>query len=171
MKTLAKIILPLSLTLAGFSSQAVAEEIKIGVIDMRTIVTTSTQAKDAMEKLKKEFKGREDKIIATEKSLKEKSEKLQRNSAVMSEAEKLKLEKEVIASQRELQRMQTEFREDAQIRQQEEMKKLVEKINGAVAELAKKEKYDLVIHSEVVPFSSKNVDITDKVMKAIAASA
>lgn len=157
-------------SLCAFSSAAMAQELKIGVIDMRTIVSTAPQAKDAMEKLKKEFKVREDKIISTEKSLKEKAEKLQRNAAVMSEADKGKLEKEVMAGQRELQRLQTEFREDAGTRQQEEMKKIIEKVNAAVASVAKKENYDLVIQSEVVPFSSSKVNITDQVIKAISAS-
>ncbi len=146
-------------------------EIKIGVIDMRQIINNAPQAKEAMEKLKKEFKAREDKIISAEKSLKEKADKLQRNSAVMSEAEKSKLEKDVVSNQRELQHLQAEFREDAAIRQQEEMKKLMDKVNTIVEDVAKKEKYDLIIHKDVVPFAVKTVDVTDKVIKAIAPQA
>lgn len=149
---------------------AMADATKIGVIDMRTIVSTAPQAKEAMEKLKKEFKAREDKIVTSEKALKEKAEKLQRNAAVMSEAEKLKLEKEVVTGQRDLQRLQTEFREDAATRQQEEMKKIIDKINLVVEDVAKKDKYDLVIHKDAVPFSSKTVDLTDRVVKAISSS-
>lgn len=149
---------------------AMADATKIGVIDMRTIVSTAPQAKEAMEKLKKEFKAREDKIVASEKALKEKAEKLQRNAAVMSDAEKLKLEKDVVTGQRDLQRLQTEFREDAATRQQEEMKKIIDKINLVVEDVAKKDKYDLVIHKDAVPFSSKTVDLTDRVMKAISSS-
>jgi outer membrane protein len=148
-----------------------ADALKIGVIDMRTIVNSAPQAKDAMEKLKKEFKTREEKIITAEKALKEKAEKLQRNSAVMSEAEKSKLEKDVVAGQRELQHMQSEFREDAAMRQQEEMKKIMDRINVVVDDLAKKEKYDLIIHKDVVPYAAKTVDVTDKVVKAISPQA
>lgn len=149
------------------STPVMAQEARIGVIDMRTIISSSPQAKAVSEKLKNEFKAREEKIIAADKALKDKSEKLQRNSAVMSEAEKAKLEKDVMAGQRDLQRLQAEFREDAAMRQQEEMKKLIEKINTVVQEVAKKEKYDLIIHSEAAPYSSKQIDITDKVVKSI----
>ncbi len=151
-----------ALSLVGLSAlpvQSFADGLKIGVIDMRVIINTSPQAKEAMEKLKKEFKAREEKIVSAEKTLKEKADKLQRNAAVMSETDKSKLEKEVVSGQRELQHLQAEFREDAAIRQQEEMKKLMDK------------KYDMIIHKDVVPFSTKTVDVTDKVVKAITPAA
>lgn len=169
MKVLSKILFGLGLVCSLSSPLYAAESgLKIGVIDMRSIISNSPQAKAAMEKLKSEFKAREEKIVASEKSYREKAEKLQRNSAIMSEAEKSKLEKEVIANQRELQRMQAEFREDAAARQQEEMKKLIDKIDSVVQAIAKKENYDLIIHSEVVPYAAKQMNITDTVLKSIA---
>lgn len=169
MKSLNKMLTAVAfVAAAAVPFQALADNLKIGVIDMRVVITTSSQAKDAMDKLKKEFKAREDKIVAAERTLKEKADKLQRNSAVMGDAEKAKLEKEVVSGQRELQHLQAEFREDAALRQQEEMKKIVDKVNAAVQDIAQKDKYDLIIQKEVVPFAAKTVDVTDKVMKAIS---
>lgn len=145
-----------------------AEGVKIGVVDMRAVMAHSQQAKSAMENLKKEFKVREDKIIATENSLKKKSEKLQKDAAVMSESEKVKLSKEITASQRDLQRLQTEFQEDAAPRQQEEMRKVVESINRVVERIAKEGKYDLIIYKEIAPFVSNKIDLTEKVIQAAA---
>lgn len=170
MRALTKSIV-LMASLAVFPTLALADGLRIGVIDMRTIMSSSPQAKAVGDKLKAEFKTREDQMIAAEKSLKEKSEKLQRNSAVMSEAEKSKLEKEVVMAQRDIQRMQAEYREDATLRQQEEMKKLIDKINVVVQDVAKKEKFDLIIHAEAAPYSTSQINITDKVVKAISAGA
>lgn len=167
---LTHIVLALGLV-AGMVPAVQAADAKIGVIDMRAVVSNSPQAKAAMEKLKKEFKAREEKIMAQDKALKEKTEKLQRNSAVMSEAEKSKLEKEVMAGQREMQRLQAEFREDAAMRQQEEMKKVIDKVTAAIDEIAKKDKYDLVFVREAAPYATKEMDITDKVIKATAPAA
>lgn len=169
MKKLTHILMALGL--ACLAPVANAGEAKIGVIDMRAVVTNSPQAKTAMEKLKKEFKAREDKIMAQEKSLKENSEKLQRNSAVMSEAEKSKLENEVRTGQRDLLRLQNEYREDAAMRQQEEMKKVIDKVTAAIDEIAKKDKYDVILVREAAPYASKEMDITDKVIKATAPAA
>ncbi len=146
---------------------AFAADLKIAVVDMRAVIANSPQAKGVMDKLKQEFKNREDQIIAADKSLKEKSEKMQRNGAVMSEAEKSKLEKDIMAGQRDLQRMQTEFREDATMRQQEEMKKLVDKINKVVQDIAKKENYDLVVHAEAALYFTTGINITDKISNAV----
>ncbi len=166
MKKFSKLLLAAGLAVA-LPFQVLAADAKIGVIDLRAIIANSPQAKSAMEKLKNEFKAREEKIVALDKTIKEKTEKFQRNSSIMSEAEKSKLEKEVIAGQRELQRLQTEFREDASSRQQEETKKILERINAVVEDVAKKENYDLVIHKEAASYSTKAIDLTDKVMKAV----
>ncbi len=152
--------------LAVVPLQAMAD-LKIGVVDMRAIIASSPQAKSTLEKMKSEFRPREEKIVALEKDLKEKSEKFQRNSAVMGEAEKGKLEKEIVASQRELQRQQNNFREDATVRQQEEMKKIVEKINAEINKIAKSDKYDLILHVDAVPYASQQCNITEKVIKAL----
>lgn len=148
-------------------TQALAAETKIGVVDMRKVVATSTQAKSMMEKLQQEFKPREEKIINAEKALKEKSEKLQRNAAIMGESEKSKLERELVSGQRDLQRMQEEFREDSTARYQEEMQKLLEQVKKVVNEIANKEKYDIILHQDTNLFASSQVDITDKVVKSL----
>lgn len=157
-----------ALGLMVLSAPALAAETKIGTVDMRAVLAAAPQAKAVQQKLQNEFKSREDKIVALEKSVKEKSEKMQRNAAVMSEAEKNKLEKEIMTSQRELQRLQNDFREDANMRQQEEMKQLIDNINDVIKDVAQKEKYDLILHVDAAPFSSKQVDVTDKVIKAVS---
>lgn len=162
---LLKLALGITMLLPAY---VLADGAKIGVVDMRAVMAHSQQAKNAMESLKKEFKVREDKIVATENSLKKKSEKLQKDAAVMSEGEKVKLSKEITASQRDLQRLQTEFQEDAAPRQQEEMKKVVESINRVVERIAKEGKYDLIIYKEIAPFVSGKIDITEKVIQAVA---
>jgi outer membrane protein len=154
--------------LIAFSSHAIADGLKIGVVDYRTIVATSPKAKAIGDSLKQEFKSREDAIVSTEKSLVEKNEKLQRNGSIMSEAEKTKLEREVMAGQRELQRLQYEFREDTSLRQREEMQKLMEQVQVVVEKIAKEQKYDIVFHREVMPYMAKNIDMTDNVLKAMA---
>lgn len=171
MRSLTKSIALLASLVAFQPTVALADGLRVGVIDMRSIISSSPQAKAVSDKLKTEFKAREEQMIAAEKSLKDKSEKLQRNSAVMSEAEKNKLEKEVVMAQRDIQRMQAEYREDATIRQQEEMKKLIDKINIVVQDVAKKEKFDLIIHAEAAPYAASQINITDKVVKAISAGA
>ncbi len=168
MKKLMKSLGVFTLLVAVSAPSAVfAKELKIGMVDYRKIMATSDEAKAVMEKMQKEFKPKQEKLIALEKELKDKSEKLQRNAAIMSDTEKSKLEREVISAQRDMQRLQEEFREDTIARQQEETQKLFEKVSGVVKDIAVKEKYDLILHQDVNIYATDEINITENVIKAM----
>lgn len=141
---------------------------KIGIIDIGTIVSKSPEAQAIGEALRKEFQAREASIANAEKALREKEGKIERNGSVMGEAERSKLEKEIHTAKRDLHRMQVEFREDTTLRQREEMEKFLNKIRGVVKDIAKAENYNLILHSEAVPYSDDKTNITDKVMKKLS---
>jgi outer membrane protein len=67
---------------------------------------------------------------------------------------------------RDLQRMQREFREELNLRKNEEMKIVIEIANKAIIEIASREKYDLILQEAV--YRSPRLDITDKVIEALA---
>lgn len=164
MKKLTQCILAVSL-LASQIAPCMAADLKVGVVDVRAVVSQSKETQAINEKLKKDFQSRENEIMALDKTLKEKSDKLQRNAAIMGEAERSKLERDIVADKRNLQRMQQEYREDGQIAQRQEMDKLFVKVKASIARVAKAEKFDLVLHNEAVPFSSDQLDITQVVLK------
>jgi outer membrane protein len=66
----------------------------------------------------------------------------------------------------EFQRKQRELREDANLRKNEELGAIQERINKAVTRVAEEEGYDLVIYGGVA-YASKKADITDKVLKSL----
>ena len=153
-------------TMALGTSVAVAD-MKIGVVDVREILENSPKAVAISEKLKNEFQSREDKIRSLSQELQNNADKFERNRAVMSEDEKKKSERDLMSGQRELARLQNEYREDSQLRQREEMQQFVELVKNATATIAKKNKYDLVLHSEIAPYAADNIDITKKVLEQI----
>jgi outer membrane protein len=67
---------------------------------------------------------------------------------------------------REIQRAQREAREDLSLRKNEEYGVVVEKTRKIIVDIAEKEKFDLVLESNVV-YASPRIDITDRVMKAL----
>jgi outer membrane protein len=74
-----------------------------------------------------------------------------------------KLSKQV----RDLQRMQREIREDVNLRRNEELTGLQERANKVIQQIANDEKFDLILQDPVV-FASQRIDITEKVIKALA---
>jgi outer membrane protein len=158
-------ILKQGILVCGLAFAVTAQaEMKIGVVDLRVIMAKSPQANAVNEKLFNEFHSREEDIAASEKKLEEKADKLKRDSAVLAEAERTKLEKEILTKQRDLQRVQAEFRDDVQIRQREEMQKFMQLFETKLAKIAQQENYDIILHSDAVPFSTAKVNITDKVL-------
>jgi outer membrane protein len=95
-------------------------------------------------------------------------ENLEKNAVTMSESERLKREREFGEANREFQRKQREFNEDLGARRKEEFERVIASANQAVREIAEAEKLDVVFQNEQVVWASNRIDITDKVIKALA---
>ncbi len=142
---------------------AEAAEIKIGVVSLGRVFQEAPQARTTAKKLEKEFSPRKKKLQESEKRIKEKEERLLRDSAVMNETERRKSERELISMKRALKRSQEEFREDLNIRQNEEFNKLQQIISRVIDELAKEKGFDLILGENVI-FASSEIDVTQEVL-------
>ncbi len=147
-------------------STPVAAEFKVGFVNPAALLEQAPQANAARQKLEKEFAPREKTILEAQKKLRAMEDKLGRDSAVMSEAEQRKLERDVVARKREIKNDQDEFREDLNIRRNEELGKLQRNIFEVIVSLAKQEKYDMVVSDGVI-YASDQVDITKKVLERL----
>jgi len=85
----------------------------------------------------------------------------------MSETDRRAKETELGRQTREFQRLQREFREDLNLRRNEELAALFERANKVIKQVAEGEKYDLIVQEAV--YRSPRIDITEKVLKALAA--
>jgi len=83
----------------------------------------------------------------------------------MSENERRAKEREFNDTNREFQRRQREFREDLNLRQNEEMSTIYDRVNKIIKQVAEAEKYDLILQEAV--FVSSRIDLTEKVIKAL----
>jgi len=151
----------------GISAQA--QEIKIGVVNIQQLMEQAPQARVAMEALDEEFKPRQREIIATQTEFQELSEKVQRDLAVMGETERRNAEKELRDLQREATRLQNEFREDLNLRRNEELGNLQRSLLKEVQDFAQAAGYDLVVGDGVL-FASTSVNITENVLRAMEAN-
>ncbi len=143
-----------------------AENYKIGVVNAVKVLEKAPQAAEAKKRLEKEFAGRDKKLVAAQKALKQKEDKLAKDGAIMSEAERKKLERQVLSERRELKRKQDEFREDLNFRRNEEFGKIQKKIVQAIKKISKEGKYDLIVGEGVI-YASPKVDITNKVIEEL----
>ena len=149
---------------------AAMAELKIGVVDPVRVLEVAPQTETARGKLEKEFASRDRELVAAQKDLKGLEDRLTKDGAIMSEAERSRLERDIITKRREMKRDQEEFREDVNFRRNEEFGKIQRQIVEAIREVAAEKKYDLVFGEGVI-YSSKAVDITDSIVQRLKSQA
>jgi len=148
-----------------FTNVCIAE-LKIGFVNVPKVMEKAPQAEKAKKRLEKEFSPRDKQLVAQQKEIKKLEEKLTRDASVMGEAERRKLERDIVGKKREAARSQQEFREDFNLRRNEELGKLQRRIYEAVKALAKEGNYDLLLTDGVIHASDK-IDITSEIQSKL----
>lgn len=152
--------------LLPLSAKTETEIFKIGYVVVEKILKEAPQTATSNKKLEKEFKSRTDGLQKKAKSIQKQEKDFNKNSVTMSTAERQKSQKKIQNAKIEIQRIERELREDIDIRRREEIGKLQQKINEAIEEMAKTDKYDLILYQGVA-YASKEIDITDKLIKVL----
>ena len=147
---------------------AVGQELKVGFVNVPRVMEAAPQAIAARARIDDEFGKRDGELTLTQRELNEKEDLLVRNSAVMSASARTKLEEEILGLRRKLRRAQEEFREDLNLRRNQELSKLQRKITEVIQGLARAESYDIVLTDGVV-FAGERVEITGKVIDRLRA--
>lgn len=156
------------LALLTATASLCAEELKLGFVDTAYVLKKAPQADAARKKLEKEFAPRENKVVVMQKQLKKTEENVAKNSAVMSDAERKRNEREVLSLQRDIKRAKEEFNEDLNLRRNDELGKLQKVVFDAIVRVAKKEKFDLILGDSVL-FANKRVNVTELVLQQLKA--
>ncbi len=163
-----KVILGIALV-GTFALPASAQEVKIGVVNIQVLMERSPQTKAAMDALQEEFAPRQREFVAKQKEYDDLTAKVQKDVAVMGETERRNAEKNLRDLQREVTRLQTEFREDLNLRQNEELGLLQRSLLMEVQNFAAQEGYDLIVGDGVL-FASAAVNITEDVLRTVEAN-
>ena len=146
---------------------AQAVEYKIGFVNTERLFREAAPAKRAQQKLEREFAARDADIQKLSKQVRDLQAAVERDGATMSETERRNKERDLANLTRDLQRSQREFREDLNLRRNEELASVQERANRVIQQIAEAEKFDLILQDPVV-YASQKIDITEKVIKALA---
>jgi outer membrane protein len=159
-------LLALFLCAALVSAQASAE-VKMGYVNFQKLLEDAPQTKTAMQALENEFAPRRRELLTLQNDLKARDEKLQKEGAVMSEADRAKAEKTLRDQQREFSRKAGEFQDDASTRRNEEIGKVQRYLVTEIQGYATAQGYDLVMGDGVF-YAKGPLDITANVLAVLA---
>ena len=153
------------LCILSVATSVSGQELKIGFVNTDRVFKEAAPALRSQKKLQDEFAPRDQEIKAVNAKATEVKAKLEKDGLTMAESEKRALESELARLSREIQRLQREFREELNLRKQEELKVILRIANEEIDKIAAEEKYDLILQEAV--YRSDRLDITDKVIKAL----
>ncbi|MBK5048582.1 OmpH family outer membrane protein [Burkholderia sp. R-70006] len=161
--------LALAMTLGvGLAGTAHAQEARIAAVNSDRILRESAAAKAAQVKLEAEFAKRDKDLADMAQKLKSMSDSLDKSGASMSVADRAQKQRDLSQLDTDFQRKQREFREDLNQRRNEELAAVLDRANKVIKQIAEQQHYDLIVQEAV--YVSPRIDITDQVLKALAAS-
>lgn len=156
-----------ALLIGAPAATAQAADYKIGFVNTERLFRDAAPAKRAQQKLEKEFATRDAEIQKLAKQVRDLQALLEKDGVTMADAERRNRERDLANLSRDLTRSQREFREDLNLRRNEEFASVQDRANKVIQQIAEAEKFDLIIQDPVV-YASQKIDITEKVIKALA---
>jgi outer membrane protein len=156
----------LAVSLLATTISVSAADLKIGYVQVDKILQDAPQTVESGKKLEKEFSPRTQELDRLQKQMKDIQSSLDKDSLTISETDRKNKERELSNMNIDFQRKQRELREDVNLRKNEELGALQDRINKAVTAVSEAEGYDLVVYGGVA-YASKKIDITDKVLKSL----
>lgn len=155
----------LACVLIGLATPAMSAELKVGYVNVIKVIEKAPQGEVALKRLEQEFANRDKKLVDMRDQIKKIEDELDKDSLVMKASDRRKKERELLALKRDVRRATQEFREDYNLRRNEELAQLQKLVYKTIVDFARREKYDLIVHEAI--YSSGAIDITEKVLKLL----
>jgi outer membrane protein len=160
------VIALVALTLLAGAARVSAAELKIGYVNTVKVIEEAPQGVAALKKLEAEFGPRDKELVQLQNRITVLGDELVKNTPPLKDSERAVRERQLLALKRELKRATQEFREDYNLRRNEELATLQQIVRKAILDIARQERYDLIMQEGAV-YAGEAVDITDKVLKRL----
>ena len=147
---------------------AIAQGLKIAVIDVNKVLNESEAGKVARKKMEDRYEELKKKVDSLSEEAKKMKEEIDKQKILLGK-EKLKAKEEALAAKvAELRKVSKESEDEMQRRQRDLTREVLKVIEGQVDKIVKEEKIDLVLErsSGVVHFDP-SLDITAKVLALV----
>ncbi len=149
------------------TGEAAEDGLRIGYVSPAKVSSQAPQAEAARAELEEEFAPRDEKIVAMQdklESLRQRLNSQQRSSD--GQVDRQQLQRRVVKLRRDIERRREAFREDFNMRRNEALGELQERIIDTVKAFAEDEGFDLIL-SEGVIHASDAVNVTDRIIERL----
>lgn len=168
MKQLVKHIVAGAMLGSALVSTSVMAEQKLAVVDVQGVFQAMPQAAEIQNAIQMEFKDQLEEVNQLQRDGQFFAERLQRDAATMSEAEKKDLEQKILNVREQLTTKGQPLQQNIQRRSNEERNKLLGLIKQAIDSVAAKEGYDVVLNAGAVAFAKEEHDLSEQVLQQVS---
>ena len=158
--------LAIAATVLVFSPSALAE-VKMAFVDVQRAILSSEEAKRLGKQIQEEFTDEEAKIRQISSDAAVLLQRMQKDSEVMSEAEKVKLSKRIEEKNADFTYERQKLQRQVQERQNELFAGTEKKLQKAIEELVLAEDYDMILPRGAALYVGDLYDITRKVTEKL----
>lgn len=148
------------------ASQLVMADMKIGFVNTDRVFREAPIALAAQKKLEKEFAPRDIELQKMAKQAHDLQIQLEKDNDTLSDTDRRNKERDLANINREYQRSLREFREDLNLRRNEELIKVQDRARKAIQTYGEVEKYDVILEDAI--YYSPKIDITDRIIHMLA---
>jgi outer membrane protein len=162
MKTLATTFMILMFATANVMA---ASSPKIGYVSVEKILTEAPQVKAVNDNMLEKFGGRKTELQEMEKEINEMQENYKRNELVMTEDKLNELKNSIITKIQDFKQKEALLQQEVATVRNEELQVLQQSVRSIIQDIAKSDKYDLILTSEGVAYANEKLDISNKVLE------
>lgn len=145
------------------TTNAIAADLKIGVVSVERILTEAPQVDAVNTSMLERFGPQRDELQKAEKDITALQENYKRNELVMTEDKLNELKKEIITKIQALKQKEGMLTQEVTTVRNQELAVLQQQVRGIINDIAKSGKYSIVL-SEGVAYVDDSLDITNKVL-------
>ncbi len=149
------------------STAAMAQDTKIGIINLEQALFTSEAARGVQQEIEAEFSVDVERAQSIQQDLLELQEKFQQDEAIMSESEIRQMNADAQEKQLQLQLISERLQQAQQEKNQEFVESMRQTLSDAISDVVAEGGYDLVLNAASVAYADPVLDITPKVTAKI----
>jgi len=157
MKTL---VTSLAILMLASTNVMAAGDLKIGFVSVEKILTEAPQVKAINESMLERFGGRKTELEEMEKEINEMQENYKRNELVMTEDKLNELKNSIIAKIQEFKQKEAVLQQEVATDRNQNLATLQQSVRSIIDDIAKAEKYDLILTSDGVAYANEALDLS-----------
>lgn len=150
------------------AAPAVAQDVKLGYVDLQKALNLSSAGKSAKEKIGETVKEYEGKVQTRQEELKKMKEELEKQAVLLSEEARGKKERDYQQKLKEFQRYTKDIQEELQQKDAEATRRILDDLFSVIKEYGEKEKFTMIFErtESSVLYAPDRVDLTEDIIEA-----